>query len=184
MTTSNTASPLSTTRQDKKTSSHSSARARECRECAGDVAPERGRREGFRQVGPAHTTVYDTRTRPADKTSWRLEVLASPVAVSVSRRPPGQSVRSHPTVTHGGIESRRYDSSARRATFASARRSMPHFLASGPAAFSIQRRLDWLARWATIEMGDDTMRRGDRDGRLSANSKKPRRPCEIGVDDD
>ena len=54
MTTSNTASPLSTTRQDKKTSSHGSApngRARECRECAGDVAPERGRREGFRQVG-------------------------------------------------------------------------------------------------------------------------------------
>ena len=64
MTTSNTASPLSTTRQDKKTPSHGSApngRARECRECAGDVAPERGRREGFRQVGSEPTRLSTTR---------------------------------------------------------------------------------------------------------------------------
>ena len=64
MTTSNTASPLSTTQQDKKTPSHGSApngRARECRECAGDVAPERGRREGFRQVGSEPTRLSTTR---------------------------------------------------------------------------------------------------------------------------
>ena len=50
---SNTASPLSTTRQDKKTSSHSSARARECRECAGY--------DGFRQVGSEPTRLSTTR---------------------------------------------------------------------------------------------------------------------------
>ena len=65
------------------------------------------------------------------------------------------------TAQKGGSKSREYDSSARRVAFASARRSIPHDLASGLAAFSIQRRLDWLARWATIEMGDDAMRRGD-----------------------
>ena len=66
MTTSNTASPLSTTRQDKNTSSHGSApngRARECRECAGDVAPERdGARDSVRSDPNPHVCLRHAHT--------------------------------------------------------------------------------------------------------------------------
>ena len=169
MTISNTASPLSTTRQDKKTPSHGSApngRARECRECAGDVAPERGRREGFRQVGSEPTRLSTTRAhaRPTrHHGDFKYWPRRSPSASRGGR--PGSPCG--PTLPSRTVGSSRGGTTRRRAVRRSRahdgpcptfwRRGRPHFRSS---AALIGLRGGRRSRWATIqcdaaiEMGD------------------------------
>ena len=166
MTTSNTASPLSTTRQDKETSSHSSARARECRECAGDVCSSFVCSSFVENVRDPPTRLSTTRAhaRPTrhhgDLKYWPRR---SPSASRGGR--PGSPCG--PTLPSRTVGSSRGGTTRRRAVRRSRahdgpcptfwRRGRPHFRSS---AALIGLRGGRRSRWATIqcdaaiEMGD------------------------------
>ena len=169
MTTSNTAFPLSRARQDKKTSSHSSApngRARECRECAGDVAPREGTYWGSIRSDPdphdclrhAHTpgqqAIMTTLTTCLASRRQRLEAAAQAVRAAPPYRPAGWERVAGVRLVGAPVRRSRAHDDPQPTTW---RRSRTPFRSS---ATLIGSRGGRRSRWATmrcdaaIEMGD------------------------------